>query len=223
MCTPCHPAQAQAPTPAGGVWGDWGSRPRQVIALFSRPPSPAQLERSAEAVGPLDTSLSEVSRGTEPSRCQRGGPGVRCSLSGCLRVSLAAGPLCGVSGMLRARLGHLGGPPESLRGHRCSPLARPGARVRPPRLRTAVLLQNRPLNLSYVTSLRPPCPSARTAPFPWGQVADHRAQGLLEVHGLPPGSAWLCDSDKLLNFSVPYSSSVTRGIIVPTPRAARHG
>lgn len=37
------------------------------------------------------------------------------------------------------------------------------------------------------------------------------------------GSVWLCDFDKLLNFSVPYSSSVTRRIIVPTPRAVRHG
>lgn len=54
---------------------------------------------------------------------------------------------------------------------------------------------------------------------------DPRSQSSRSLRGaqVALGSAWLCDFDKLLNFSVPYSSSVTRGIIVPTPRAVRHG
>lgn len=69
------------PRPGPGP-GDWGSSPRQVITLFSRPQSPAQLERSAEQVRPLDTSLSEVEG---PSL-----PGVNGEARGCGAHSLGA-------------------------------------------------------------------------------------------------------------------------------------
>lgn len=79
------------PRPGPGP-GDWGSSPRQVITLFSRPQSPAQLERSAEQVRPLDTSLSEVEGPSLPGVNEEA-RGVQRALSGCLPVSLSAGPL----------------------------------------------------------------------------------------------------------------------------------